>query len=74
MAKELKERPNDGGSYRRNKNGTYTRLDKPQKPDPGNTARRKAAAKAERAGSKSAAKDSNSSSNVSQLPSKGEKE
>lgn len=42
MAKtKTQTRPNDGGSYKRNKDGSYTRLDTPQKPDPGKTARRK---------------------------------
>lgn len=75
MAKSNKQRPAPppatGGSYRRNKDGSFTRLDKPQEPDPGKTARRKAAAKAEQANSKSAADDSKSDSNVSQLPGKG---
>jgi hypothetical protein len=79
MPKTDKKRPSpppaDGGSYRRNKDGSFTRLDKPQKPDPGKTARREAEAKAEKADSKGAAKDSKSSgSNVSQMPGKGEKE
>ena len=74
MPEKFKTRPNDGGSYRREKDGSFTRLDKPQKPDPGKTARAKEAAKAEKADSKSAAKDSKSGSNVSQLPPKGDKE
>jgi hypothetical protein len=37
------QRPNDGGSYRRDKNGKYVRLDQPQKPHPGTTALRKQA-------------------------------
>jgi hypothetical protein len=45
-------RPADGGSYRRSKDGKLTRLDKPQTPDPGKTARRKAAEQAQQSAGK----------------------
>lgn len=54
MAKILKERPNDGGRYRRTAKG-YERLDKPQAKDPGKTARSQAPAKGQqRAGNTTA--------------------
>lgn len=47
MAKQVfKDRPNDGGSYRKTKAG-YERIDTPQKPNPGKAARRKADKKAQ---------------------------
>jgi hypothetical protein len=45
MPEKFDTLPADGGSYSRDKDGKYTRLDKPQKADPGKTARRNAAAK-----------------------------
>lgn len=41
MPDKTKNRPADGGSYKRTKDG-YERLDEPQKPNPGKSARRKA--------------------------------
>jgi len=43
MPEKFTTLPADGGSYRKGKDGQYTRLDTPQKPQPGKTARRKAA-------------------------------
>lgn len=46
MSKQtFKELPADGGSYRQTKSG-YERLDEPQQPDPGKTARLQDAGKA----------------------------
>lgn len=43
MPETFKTLPADGGSYRKNKDGTFTRLSTPQQPALGKTARRKAA-------------------------------
>jgi hypothetical protein len=48
MPDKFKTPPADGGSYRKNKDGTFTRLSTPQVPDPGKTARRAAAEKAKK--------------------------
>jgi hypothetical protein len=56
MPEKFTTLPADGGSYRKNKDGTFTRLDKPQTPDPGKSARKEAAEKAKAA---SASKSSN---------------
>jgi hypothetical protein len=47
MAKKTFDtRPADGGSYRKTKDGKFERISPEQKPDPGKTARRKAAEQA----------------------------
>lgn len=65
MPEQFKTRPADGGSYRRNKDGSYTRLDKPQTPDPGKTARRKQ--RDSKGAAKAAKADSDSATNVRDL-------
>lgn len=55
MPDTIKKRPADGGSYKHTKDG-YQRLDKPQQPNPGKTARRKAKAKDKPASDQSAGK------------------
>lgn len=54
--KKIPPPPADGGSYRHKGNGEYERLDTPQAPDPGKTARRAAAAAKAKPASKSEAK------------------
>lgn len=51
--------PANGGSYKRNPDGSYTRLDTPQTANPGKTARRKAAAAKAGAGKTSASAPKN---------------
>lgn len=46
MSENSSIRPTDGGSYRRGKDGSFKRLDKPQQPNPGKSARSRAARKA----------------------------